>query len=104
VAPPLDPPLQQNILSNNKVSDCVFKADNNSRCCCCVLFARLFSLFLSADAPCVPDFAQLSAENGEMENCTCVESFDYFSGSETAYVLTIFFVLGSVIRKCVADD
>jgi len=46
----------------------------------------------------VPEFDQLSATNGEMEDCTRVKSFDYFSGSETAYVLTVFFILGSTIR------
>jgi len=37
-----------------------------------------------------------------MENCTRVKSFDYFSGSEVPYILTVLFVLGSVIRKYVA--
>jgi len=55
-------------------------------------------LLFSADAPCVPTFPQLNDRNGEMEDCTRVQSFDYFSGSETAYVLTVFFILGSIIR------
>ena len=38
-----------------------------------------------------------------MEDCTRVESFDYFNGSETAYIVSIIIVLGSVIRECVAD-
>jgi len=53
-------------------------------------------------APCVPDFPQLNATNGEMEECTRVKSFDYFSGSEAAYILTVFFILGSIIRKQLA--
>jgi len=61
----------------------------------------IVSSILCADAPCLPDFDQLSADNGEMEDCTRVKSFDYFSGSEAAYILTVFFVLGSVIRKSV---
>jgi len=36
-----------------------------------------------------------------MEDCTRVQSFDYFSGSEAAYIVTVIFVLGSVIRKSV---
>jgi len=55
-------------------------------------------LLFSADAPCVPTFPQLNDRNGEMEDCTRVQSFDYFSGSETAYVLTVLFILGSIIR------
>jgi len=56
-------------------------------------------VFVCSEAPCVPTFAQLNADNGEMEPCTRVKSFDYFSGSEAAYILTLFFILGSVIRE-----
>jgi len=59
----------------------------------------LFMSFFSSGTPCVPDFPQLSAHNGEMENCTRIESFDYFSGSEVPYILTVFFILGSIVRK-----
>jgi len=63
-----------------------------------------FLLVLFAGAPCLPDFPQLSADkNGGMEPCTRVESFDYFDGSEAAYILTLIFVLGSVIRKYMID-
>ena len=57
-----------------------------------------FCEYIFPGAPCLPEFDQLSATNGEMEDCTRVKSFDYFSGSETAYVLTVFFILGSTIR------
>ena len=56
---------------------------------------------LCAGTPCEVPFDQLNAHNGEMENCTRVLSFDYFSGSEAAYIVTLVFILGSVIRKCV---
>ena len=58
----------------------------------------------ASGAPCVPTFSQLNDRNGEMEECTRVKSFDYFSGSEAAYVLTLLFVLGSVIRKHLASS
>ena len=60
-----------------------------------------YAAILSTGAPCLPDFEQLNVHNGEMENCTRVMSFDYFSGSEAAYILTVFFVLGSVVRESI---
>ena len=52
-----------------------------------------FDIFIITDGDPCPQRKQLTHDGGMMENCTARQTFDYFSGSEIVFVLSVALLL-----------